>query len=304
MKQPAKAGALVSSAEKKAGAVAPTTTKDKPTNIRELLEARMGEIQKVLPSVLTPTQFLRLALNAIQTTPHLMECTMQSFYGSIMQCAQLGLKPNCNGEAYLLPFKNTKKGGIYECQFVPGYKGLMILARRSGEVANIDAQVVYEKDTFDLSYGFDPYLVHKPYLEGDRGTVRGFYATVILKDGGKSAFWMTVEDAKKYGKRYSKAFSSGPWQTDFEAMAKKSCLRQVLKYAPMSTDVDIAMERDGKVLNFEESKIDGDVITVEDIDEPVEEITDGTPAEGLEEGTTVDSDGVIHHADEGEGGNE
>lgn len=304
MKQSAQAGALVSSAEKKTGVTTPATTKDKPTNIRELLEARMGEIQKVLPSVLTPTQFLRLALNAIQTTPHLMECTMQSFYGSIMQCAQLGLKPNCNGEAYLLPFKNTKKGGIYECQFVPGYKGLMILARRSGEVANIDAQVVYENDIFDLSYGFDPYLVHKPYLEGDRGTVRGFYATVILKDGGKSAFWMTVEDAKKYGKRYSKAFSSGPWQTDFEAMAKKSCLRQVLKYAPMSTDVDIAMERDGKVLNFENSAIDGNVIEVEDIYDPAEDTIEGALTESLEEGTTVDSDGVIHHSDEGEDGNE
>ncbi|MDE7083537.1 MAG: recombinase RecT [Clostridia bacterium] len=292
MKNSAKAGALVASAEQK-NAVATATTK--PTNIKELLEARMGEIQKVLPSVLTPTQFLRLALNAIQTTPHLMECTMQSFYGSIMQCAQLGLKPNCNGEAYLLPFKNTKKGGIYECQFVPGYKGLMLLARRSGEIASIDAQTVYENDTFELSFGFEPALIHKPYLEGDRGAVRGFYATVILKDGGKSAHWMTVEDAKNYGKRYSKAYSSGPWQTDFEAMAKKSCLRQVLKYAPMSTDVDTAIERDGKVLRFDDNKIDGNVITIDD-----EEPTEGAPVEGLEEGATVDEDGVVHHANEGE----
>lgn len=296
MKQSAKAGALVTSAEQK-NAVA---TAAKPTNIRELLEARMGEIQKVLPSVLTPTQFLRLALNAIQTTPHLMECTMQSFYGSIMQCAQLGLKPNCNGEAYLLPFKNTKKGGIYECQFVPGYKGLMLLARRSGEIASIDAQTVYENDTFELSFGFEPALIHKPYLEGDRGAVRGFYATVILKDGGKSAHWMTVEDAKRYGRRYSKAYNSGPWQTDFEAMAKKSCLRQVLKYAPMSTDVDTAIERDGKVLNFDENKIDSNAIIIEDIEEPTDEITEGASAEGLEEGTTVDGDGVIHHANKGE----
>lgn len=298
MKQSAKAGALVTSAEQK-NVAAPAG--NKPTNLKELLEARMGEIQKVLPSVITPTQFLRLALNALQTTPHLIECSMMSFYGSIMQCAQLGLKPNCNGEAYLLPFKNTKRGGIYECQFVPGYKGLMLLARRSGEIASIDAQTVYEKDTFELSYGFEPALIHRPYLEGDRGKVRGFYATVILKDGGKSAYWMTVEDAKKYGQRYSKAYSSGPWQTDFEAMAKKSCLRQVLKYAPMSTDVDAAIERDGKVLTFTENDIDGNVITIDDAEEVIEE----TPADGLEEGATVDTDGVIHHPDNnGEGANE
>ena len=71
-------------------------------------------------------------------------------------------KPNVNGEAYLIPFKNNKKGGVYECQFIVGYKGLMLLARRSGEVANIDALTVYENDEFDLSYGFDPALIHKP----------------------------------------------------------------------------------------------------------------------------------------------
>lgn len=303
MKQSAKAGALVSSAEKKNAAPTTVPTTNKPTNIRELLEARMGEIQKVLPSVITPAQFLRLALNAIQTTPHLMECTMQSFYGSIMQCAQLGLKPNCNGEAYLLPFWNSKKGA-YECQFVPGYKGLMLLARRSGEIASIDAQTVYANDTFELAYGFEPTLIHKPYLEGDRGDVRGFYAAVILKDGGKSAYWMTVEDAKRYGRRYSKAYNSGPWQTDPEAMAKKSCLRQVLKYAPMSTDVNTALERDGKVLSFDDNKIDSNVITIEDVEESAEEIIEGATPEALDEGATVDSDGVIHRTDEGEGGNE
>ena len=266
---------------------------DKPKNVKDLLEARMGEIQKVLPSVISPPQFLRLALNALQNTPHLMECTMPSFYGAIMQCAQLGLKPNVNGEAYLIPFKNNKKGGVYECQFITGYKGLMLLARRSGEVANIDAQTVYENDTFDLAYGFEPTLIHKPYLKGDRGKPIGFYATVILKDGGKSAYYMTVEDAQKYGKRYSKAYNNSPWVTDFEAMAKKSCLRQVLKYAPMSTDVETAIQKDDKVLKFDENKeIDGAILAVE-IDEDGEEPTAEDIAEAAEATLTADEDGVV-----------
>lgn len=261
---------------------------DKPKNVKDLLEARMGEIQKVLPSVISPQQFLRLALNALQNTPHLMECTMPSFYGAIMQCAQLGLKPNVNGEAYLIPFKNNKKNGVYECQFITGYKGLMLLARRSGEVANIDAQTVYENDTFDLAYGFEPTLIHKPYLKGDRGKPIGFYATVILKDGGKSAYYMTVEDAQKYGKRYSKAYNNSPWMTDFEAMAKKSCLRQVLKYAPMSTDVDGAIRTDEKVLKFEENKeLDGGIIGIEDDEPTAEEIAEAQAA------IHADADGVV-----------
>ena len=262
---------------------------EKPKNVRDLLEARMGEIQKVLPSVISPQQFLRLALNALQNTPHLMECTMPSFYGAIMQCAQLGLKPNVNGEAYLIPFKNNKKGGVYECQFIVGYKGLMILARRSGEVANIDAQTVYANDEFDLAYGFEPVLVHKPYLKGDRGEPVGFYATVLLKDGGKSAHYMTVADAQRYGKRYSKAYNNSPWVTDFEAMAKKSCLRQVLKYAPMSTDVDRAIDADNHVLKFEEnSAIDSSFVEIVQDEEP-------TPEELAEAAADIqaDADGVV-----------
>ena len=261
---------------------------EKPKSVKDLIEIRMPEIQKVLPSVISPQQFLRLTLNAIQSTPHLMECTMPSFYGAVMQCAQLGLKPNVNGEAYLIPFKNNKKGGVYECQFIVGYKGLMLLARRSGEVANIDAQTVYENDEFDLSYGFDPMLVHKPYLKGDRGKPVGFYATVMLKDGGKSAHYMTVEDAQKYGKRYSKAYNNSPWMTDFEAMAKKSCLRQVLKYAPMSTDVDGAIRTDEKVLKFEENKeLDGGIVEIEE-DEPTAEDIAEAAAD-----IQADEDGVV-----------
>ena len=266
---------------------------EKPKSIKDLIEIRMPEIQKVLPSVISPQQFLRLTLNAIQSTPHLMECTMPSFYGAVMQCAQLGLKPNVNGEAYLIPFKNNKKGGAYECQFIVGYKGLMLLARRSGEVASIDAQTVYENDEFDLSYGFDPMLVHKPYLKGDRGKPVGFYATVMLKDGGKSAHYMTVEDAQKYGKRYSKAYNNSPWMTDFEAMAKKSCLRQVLKYAPMSTDVDGAIRTDEKVLKFEENKeLDGGIVEIEEDEPTAEDIAEAAAdIQADEDGVVIEKEG-------------
>lgn len=210
-----------------------------------------------------------------------------------MQCAQLGLKPNVNGEAYLIPFKNNKKGGVYECQFIVGYKGLMLLARRSGEVANIDAQTVYENDEFELSYGFDPMLVHKPYLKGDRGKPVGFYATVMLKDGGKSAHYMTVEDAQKYGKRYSKAYNNSPWMTDFEAMAKKSCLRQVLKYAPMSTDVDGAIRTDEKVLKFEENKeLDGGIVEIEEDEPTAEDIAEAAAdIQADEDGVVIEKEG-------------
>ena len=96
MKQTATNGALAAQNERQA---AMEQRGEKPKTLKDLLELRKGEIQKVLPSVITPEQFLRLTLNALNSTPHLAECTMTSFYGAVMQCAQLGLKPNVNREA-------------------------------------------------------------------------------------------------------------------------------------------------------------------------------------------------------------
>lgn len=265
----------------------------KVTSLKDLLEARKGEIAKVLPSVLPADQFTRLALNALITTKHLVECDMTTFYASIMTCAQLGLKPNVNGEGYLLPYYNGKTKR-YNCQFIPGYKGLMMLARRSGEIESIDAQTVYENDTFELSYGFEPSLIHKPLLSGDRGAVKGFYAAVILKDGGKNAFYMSVDDARKYGKKYSKTFDNGPWQTDFEAMAKKSCLRQVLKYCPCSSDVQKAIDAENKYDDngyADTSFLDG-MQEIEEEPQAPENVTVEVGEDGQSR-IIVDEDGVV-----------
>ena len=267
--------------------------KDSPKNLKELLEARMPEFEKLLPSVISGKQFLRLALNALQSTPHLKECTVMSFYGAIMQCAQLGLKPNVNGEAHLSPFFNNKIGK-YECQFIVGYKGLMSLARRSGEISIIDAHEVRENDKFEIEFGFEPKVVHVPCLKGDRGAIIGYYAIVVMKDGGKLAHYMTVDEAEKYGKRYSKTFNNGPWKTDFDAMAKKSCLRQELKYAPTSTDVDSALKTDEHTLKYDETATSdvGNIIDItdDDISEvPAESNTEEKQA-GADGGIAVDSE--------------
>lgn len=263
-------------------------SKKKHMDLKDFVELRMPEIQKVLPSVITANQFLRLTLNAIQNTKHLAECSVSSFYASLMQCAQLGLTPNVNGEAHLIPFRNNKKG-YYECQFVIGYKGLMKLARRSGEIASIDAQTVYENDEFILEYGFEPKLIHKPYLKGDRGKPTGFYAAVLLKDGGRTSYYMTAKEAEAYGNRYSKSYSmpDSPWKTDFEAMAKKSCLRQALKYAPTSTDVETALRTDDNVLEYKKTDENGGF--GEGFIE-VEEDTERNPADEKNTAEVSDSD--------------
>lgn len=209
--------------------------KKQPQTIKDYINAMSGEIAKALPQVMTPERFTRIALSAVSNTPKLGSCTPQSFLGAMMNAAQLGLEPNTPlGQAYLIPFENRKKG-ITECQFQIGYKGLIDLAYRSGEVKMIDAQVVYENDEFEYELGMDPVLKHKP-ARTNRGNPIYFYATFKLTNGGQGFQVMSIEDVQEHAKKYSKTYNNGPWQTNFEEMAKKTVLKKLLKYAPLKTE--------------------------------------------------------------------
>ena len=143
--------------------------KTDPKKVLNAYIAKMeGQIAKALPSVLTPERFSRIVMTAVSSTPKLAETTPQSFLGAMMTAAQLGLEPNTPlGQAYLLPYKNK---GVLECQFQLGYKGLIDLAYRSGQVSIIQAQAVRENDEFSYEYGLEPKLTHKP-APRDRGEV-------------------------------------------------------------------------------------------------------------------------------------
>lgn len=217
----------------------------KKTNltIKDYIKLYEEEIAKALPTVMTPERFTRIALSAVGNTPKLAVCTPQSFLGAMMNAAQLGLEPNTPlGQAYLIPYENRKKG-ITECQFQIGYKGLLDLAYRSGEVSMVDAQVVYENDKFDYELGLNPILKHKPSM-ANRGNPISYYAIVKLKNGGYSFQVMSYNDVKKHAEKYSKSYNSGPWQTNFDEMAKKTVLKKALKYAPLKTDFVRAVSED------------------------------------------------------------
>lgn len=195
--------------------------------------AETGEIARALPSVITPERFTRIALSALSRSPQLQRCTKESFLGALMTAAQLGLEPNTPlGHAYLIPYKNK---GVDEAQFQLGFKGLIDLAYRSGEIANIQAHEVYENDEFEFAYGSDPYLKHRPVF-ANRGKVIGYYGLFRTKDGASGFEVMSYEDAEKHGKKYSKTFNNGPWVTAFDEMAKKTVLKKALKYAPLKSD--------------------------------------------------------------------
>ncbi len=232
-------------------------TKKPAKTMQDYVKAMEGEIKKALPSVLTPERFTRMVLSAISTNQKLAECTPQSFLGAMMTAAQLGVEPNTAlGQAYIIPYRNH---GTMEAQFQLGYKGLIDLAYRSGEVSIIQAQVVYEHDDFEYELGLDPKLKHVPATK-DRGDAIAYYAIFKTKDGGYGFEVMSIDDVRAHAQRYSKSYGNSPWQTNFDEMAKKTVLKRVLKYAPLKSDFVRGITADETI----KTKIDEDMYDVPD----------------------------------------
>lgn len=234
--------------------------------MEQLLTKMGGQIQKALPSMVSSERFQRVALTAFSNNTKLQQCDPMSFIAAMMQSAQLGLEPNTPlGQAYLIPYGK-------QVQFQIGYKGLLELAQRSGKIKTLYAHEVRENDTFDIDYGLDQTLTHKPLLKGNRGEVIGYYAVYHLDTGGNSFIFMTKDEVLEHAKRFSKTYNSGPWQTDFDAMAKKTVIKQLLKYAPLSIELQKATSMDETV----KTEISDDMSLVKDegIEAEFTELTD------------------------------
>lgn len=209
----------------------------KPKTIEDYLKKMAPAMAQALPKHMDVDRLMRLVMTTIRTTPALKEADVASLLGAVMQAAQLGLEPGLLGHCYLLPFKNSKKN-ITEVQFIIGYKGMIDLARRSGQIKNIYAHAVYEKDDFEYELGLEPKLIHKPSMEADRGQLIGAYAVAHFKDGGYQFDFMPKAEIEKRKARSKAANSSySPWATDYEDMAKKTVIRHMWKYLPISVDI-------------------------------------------------------------------
>ena len=249
--------------------------------IAYLLKQKAGEIAKMLPKHLNAERLMKVAQIAATTTPALAKCDVASLVGAIGQCAQMGLEPNTVlGHAYLVPFNTRRKdanGGerwVNSVQVIIGYKGLIDLARRSGQIISIAAHEVCAADRFELVYGLDEKLNHTPAM-GERGEVIGFYAVAKLKDGGHCFEFMsrhqveTIRDgsqgfqqAKKYGKE-----AAHPWSAHFVEMGRKTVIRRLAKFLPLSVEFQTgvaldAMAEAGKDQHNDD--IDGDFMVTAD----------------------------------------
>lgn len=209
----------------------------KPTNasgLARLAKPLIPQIQAALPRLMAKNadRMVRALMTECEKTPALLDCTPISLFGAVLQVAQLGLElGGATGQAYLIPFKKS-------AQLVIGYKGFVTLAHRSGQVQRITPRVVRAGDVFDIQFGTDQRIVHRPAME-QAGEAVGYYAVVELANGGIDFEYMTKAQAEFHRNRFALS-KGGPWANHFDEMAMKTCIRKLAKRLPLSVEWNTA----------------------------------------------------------------
>ncbi len=228
--------------------------------IKQVAHQRV-RIEKLLPQWMTVDRFLgqvRYALTMSKSASNLQNCTPASVVNAVLMAADLGLDPSGRlGSAWLVPYKS-------ECQLIPGYRGLIDLAVRSGFVRSVNAWVVHEKDSFSPINGKTPR--HIPYLpksgeDMEPGPVYAAWCRYKTRDGGDESVIMSLRElwairdrsagyrsAIQYGKK------DNPWLTDPEEQFKKTVVRRAMKMAPLNPTgaLNESMERYTKAIEHDD----------------------------------------------------
>lgn len=262
----------MSTTDQLAAVVTPTTApvakpKSKaPEIVQKVLSDNFKkQLALAVPKHLNADRMARIAATEVRKNPALLRTEPTSFLGSVMQAAQLGLEPgSALGQAYLVPYGN-------QCQLIIGYKGMIDLARRSGQVLSLNAYAVREGDDFSFQLGLKPDIHHVPSLEADRikKPITYVYAVATLKGGGYQFEVMSRAEVEAVR---AKAKSKNIWNTYFEEMAKKTVIRRLFKYLPVSIEALEITNADAKREAGEKVEPD-DVINIEAVS--VEDFEDG-----------------------------
>lgn len=252
------------------GTTGSVVEKKKGKTIFDIIKAGEQQFAAALPKHLNSERFTRIAITTIRQNPKLAECNAESLLGSLMTIAQLGLEPGVLGQCYLIPYGT-------ECQLQLGYKGMIELLRRTGQLSDIYAYTVYSNDEFSIEYRLERTLKHIPAFTNPdgRGEIVGFYSVAILKDGTRAFEYMTKNEVVSHEEKYRKGkFKNNVWEKNFEEMALKTVTKKMLKWLPISVELVENLRKDEQVHKLDEK-------------------TNEIKSEYMEDVINYDEDGVI-----------
>lgn len=234
-----------------------TVVEKKAVNLRDHLFSPkvVRGLREAAGDKLKPERLLRVVMSSAMRNPRILDCSIESILQCTMQCAQTGLEPIL-GRAYLVPYNMSKNVGgrwvkVMECQFQPGYVGLIDLARRSGKVKSVFGSVVHANDHFIFQLGSERKLEHRPVLSGESGEILGAYAMWEMTDDGVHMDFMKIDDlykrrAKSQSYQYAianpknKSAQDCPWIQWPEEMMVKTVVKHSSKMVPASIDSEFA----------------------------------------------------------------
>lgn len=207
--------------------------------------------------------FMTSVLQVVAQNQLLAKADPASIYQASAVAATLDLPINQNlGFAYIVPYNTKQSDGSYKqvAQFQMGYKGFIQLAQRSGQFKELDSKPVYEGQYMEdeSMKGF-----HFEWKNKKSDILIGFVAWFKLLNGYEAMYFMTVEQLKRHGAKYSKTFTNknSLWANDFESMASKTVIKLLLsRFAPLSVEMQRAVISDQALIN------DADTIDVTYID--------------------------------------
>lgn len=246
------------------------------------LQKMAPKFTAALPNHIKQEKFQRVVMTSLNQNPDLLGCDRLSLFNSCVKCAQDGLLPD-GREAALVPFKG-------QVQYMPMVYGLIKRTRQSGELASLSAHVVYENDHFDYALGDDERIDHKPHMGADRGQIIAAYAIAKLKDGTVQREVMTKAEIEEV-RNVSRAKNAGPWSQWYGEMARKTVVRRLCKYLPLSADLIRTVARDNWMAPYDDGFTEEDAESVRDItpEKPRPKPADYQPATNGKAGTVTEA---------------
>jgi recombination protein RecT len=206
------------------------TKKDKAIqSVSDVLQTAMADIKDTIPTYLSPERLTKVFLSQCRKNPKLLECDAVSLVKAFTDAGEIGLEPD-GINAHLIPYGK-------EVTYMVDYKGMIRLARLSGEIADMTANVVYTGDKFSHEYGSNKHLSHIKCMKKDRGKRMCAYSYVKYKDGSED-FRVLTEDEIMHAKQSSK--TAKIWNSDPDPMWAKTAVRQHSKFLPKMESLDRA----------------------------------------------------------------